>query len=345
MLTLFGTSSLAAAIRCSAIVTRTAVARPVSPARPSRRAVSPIAADRSERSDHAPSVAAGAQRTKRPPPPGMPGRPTTWACGRRRAVLKRFAAFALVVGVMAACAGCSTPRTAAGSLDQGKQRVTQLVLEVAHALPPTVQFRPPTEVGTQSCRKTLAGYDVGSTGAHRAQVPLIVYPPKNVLAASWLPRIEAVWAKAGYRLDRSRIHETRFPQVRAVTPDGYDVVATAFAPPPQGVTPQIDLYAVSQCLRGVVSAVRRRSSSRTPPPRPRRAPRATARQRRESASGRRSRPTPTVTAIAGTSRTHSARARPPPPHHHRAARPRRPTSGSTRPARAVSPTPRGPRPC
>jgi hypothetical protein len=124
------------------------------------------------------------------------------------------------------------------------------VLDAAKALPPTVRFRPPTEVGTEPCRKTIAGYVIGKTGAHRAQTGTIVYPKPNVIASTLLPKIEAAWTKAGYTVDRSRIHETRFPQVSATTPDGYDVSATAFVPPPAGVTPQIDLYAVSQCLRG-----------------------------------------------------------------------------------------------
>lgn len=165
----------------------------------------------------------------------------------------RFAAFACALTVILVASGCSTPRTASGTLDEGKQRVTQLVVDTAHALPANTTFDPPTEVGTQPCRKTFAGFATGTTGSHRAQVPLLVYPPANVLAEPLLADIEAAWKKAGYRLDRSRIHEDRFPQVGAVTPDGYEIVATAFAQPPPPaakVKPQIDLYAVSQCLRG-----------------------------------------------------------------------------------------------
>jgi hypothetical protein len=154
--------------------------------------------------------------------------------------------FALLLAV-AAGTGCSTPRTASGTLDQGKQHVVQLVLEAAHALPATVQFDPPTEVGTQPCRKSIAGYVVGKTGAHRAEVPLIIRTPASS-ARAMLGVIENAWTKAGYTLDRSRINETGFPQLRAHAPDGYDVVATAFVPPRS--PPQIDLYAVSQCLRG-----------------------------------------------------------------------------------------------
>ena len=161
----------------------------------------------------------------------------------------RFVAFAAALAIVA-CAGCSTPKTASGTLDEGKQRVDQLVLDAAHALPATSKFHPPTEVGTQPCRRTLAGYVVGKTGAHRAEVPLIVYPPAGAIASKWFSGIEAAWTKSGYAVNRSRINQTRFPQISATTPAGDTVTATAFDPPPTGVTPQIDLYAVSQCLRG-----------------------------------------------------------------------------------------------
>lgn len=153
----------------------------------------------------------------------------------------------LLVVVAATSSGCSTPRTASGTLHEGKQRVVELVLEAAHALPATVTFDPPTKVGTQTCRKTIAGYVTGKTGAHRAEVPLIVRMPKESPRAM-LGVIEAAWKKAGYTLDRSRINETGFPQLRAHAPAGYDVVATAFTRP--NAAHQIDLYAVSQCLRG-----------------------------------------------------------------------------------------------
>jgi hypothetical protein len=167
--------------------------------------------------------------------------------------IERFAAFACGVAAIVAASGCSSPRTASGTLEAGKQRVTALVLDAAHALPPATKFTPPTLVGTQVCRKSLAGFAAGTTGAHRAQVPLIVYPPADTPAEPLLADIEAAWKKSGYRLDRSRIHEDRFPQVSATTPDGFEVVATAFAQLPEPaptVTPQIDLYAVSPCLRG-----------------------------------------------------------------------------------------------
>ncbi len=162
----------------------------------------------------------------------------------------RLGALALVLVVALVGSGCSTPRTASGSLDEGKQRVTQLVLQAAHAVPATATFNPPTEVGTQPCRKTVAGYVYGRTGAHRAEVPLILKVPAGT-GRHLLDVIGAAWTKAGYELNRSRLGEDDFPQLRATTPDGYDVVATALTrPPAPGEKSTIDLYAVSQCLRG-----------------------------------------------------------------------------------------------
>jgi hypothetical protein len=152
----------------------------------------------------------------------------------------------LLAAVVAGTA-CSAPRTASGTLDEGKQRVTQLVLDAAHALPGIVTFSPPTKVGTQPCRKTVAGYVYGRTGAHRAEVPLIVAVPAGS-QLRYLRLIENLWAKAGYRVNRTRINESGFPQLSADTPDGDHVAATAFVPPRSPA--QIDLYAVSPCLRG-----------------------------------------------------------------------------------------------
>jgi len=156
-------------------------------------------------------------------------------------------ALSVLLGVVAAGTGCSTPHTAAGTLDDGRQRVTALVLEAAHALPATVAFTPPTKVGDQPCRKKVAGYVIGNTGAHRAEVPLLVKVPPGT-GKHLLDLIASAWSKAGYTLNRSRLGESGFPQLSADTPDGYHVVATALTRSAE--VSQIDLYAVSQCLRG-----------------------------------------------------------------------------------------------
>jgi hypothetical protein len=165
--------------------------------------------------------------------------------------LPRFAtAFVLLVAV-AGATGCSTPHTASGTLDQGRQRVTALVLEAAQALPATVTYAPPRAVGEQPCRKTLAGFVIGRTGAHRVEVPLLVKVPIGA-GRQVLDLIGAAWTHAGYAVNGARLGEVGFPQLRADTPDGYRVVATALTRPPgPGATSQqLDLYAVSPCLRG-----------------------------------------------------------------------------------------------
>jgi len=163
-----------------------------------------------------------------------------------RSVRRVIAPFVLL-GVVAVVSGCSTPHTAPGTLDEGRQRVTALVLEAAHALPATVTLTPPTKVGDVPCRKKVAGYVIGETGAHRAEVPLVVKVPPGT-GRHQLDVIGAAWSKAGYALNRSRLDESGFPQLSADTPDGYHVVATALTRSP--AQSQLDLYAVSQCLRG-----------------------------------------------------------------------------------------------
>jgi hypothetical protein len=110
-----------------------------------------------------------------------------------------------------------------------------------------VRYTPPTKVGTQPCRKTVLGYVIGRTGAHRAEVPLIVKVTPGT-GRHLLDVLGAAWEKSGYELNRSRLGEPGFPQLRAHTPDGYDVVATALTRSSE--QSQIDLYAVSQCLAG-----------------------------------------------------------------------------------------------
>jgi hypothetical protein len=153
----------------------------------------------------------------------------------------------LALAAALATGGCSTPKTASGTLDEGKERVTQLVLEAARELPAAEPFTPPTKVGTQPCRKTVFGYVTGRTGAHRAEVPLIVKVEPGT-GRQLLDVLADAWTNAGYDLDRSRIDEPGFPQLRARTPEGDEVVATALTR--SNEQSQIDLYGVSQCLRG-----------------------------------------------------------------------------------------------
>ena len=87
---------------------------------------------------------------------------------------------------------------------------------------------------------------IGTTGAHRAEVPLHRLPARRPTAAEVARRASRPRGRS--RATRSiapASTRARFPQISATTPDGYTVAATAFDPPPTGVTPQIDLYAVS----------------------------------------------------------------------------------------------------
>jgi hypothetical protein len=148
--------------------------------------------------------------------------------------------------------GCSTPKTASGTLDEGKERVTQLVVDAARKLPAAEPFVRPTKVGTQPCRRTVLGFVTGRTGAHRAEVPLIVKIEPGT-GRQLLDVLADGWVAAGYDLDRSRIDETGFPQLRARTPEGDEVVATALTRSKE--QSQIDLYAVSQCLADAASTL------------------------------------------------------------------------------------------
>jgi hypothetical protein len=157
----------------------------------------------------------------------------------------RRGAFALALAVAVVLGGCSTPKTASGTFAEGKERVTQLVLDAASELPAAEPFTPPTKVGAQPCKKTAFGFVIGRTGAHRAEVPLIVKVAPGT-GRQLLDELADAWTNAGYELDSSRLDEPGFPQLRAHTPDGDQVVATALTRSPE--LSQIDLYAVSQCL-------------------------------------------------------------------------------------------------
>src|SRR5262245_28431290 len=159
----------------------------------------------------------------------------------------RLGALTLALAAALFVGGCSTPKTASGTLDEGKARVKQLVVDAARELPAAEPFTPPTLVGTQPCRKTAFGYVIGRTGAHRAEVPLIVKVEPGT-GRQLLDVLADAWTNAGYDLDDSRLDEPGFPQLRAHTPDGDELVATALTRSSE--QSQIDLYAVSPCLRG-----------------------------------------------------------------------------------------------
>ncbi len=161
---------------------------------------------------------------------------------------RRPASLLLLVALTGCVSACSAPDTAAGTLTEGRSRVLALVNGAAATLPESAVFVPAQETGNVPCRRKFLGYTTGSTGAHRAEVPIVVnFEPNAVVDVNVvLDTIEQEWRDAGYAIDTSNRADQRFPKVRAVTPDGDEVVATAITGPP----PQLRLYSVSECLRG-----------------------------------------------------------------------------------------------
>jgi len=153
---------------------------------------------------------------------------------------------ALGATALLTAAGCSSPPSGTDSLAAGRARVLALVNEAASTLPASGVHPSPPATGTSPCKRTLLGYAVGNTGKHRVEAPILVRVDPNVDPKALLGPIEARWRAAGYTVDRSDIDDARYPKIRAQTPDGYDVVATALLTP----TRQLDLYATSKCLRG-----------------------------------------------------------------------------------------------
>jgi hypothetical protein len=150
---------------------------------------------------------------------------------------------ASLLGTAALGAGaCSEPDTGRDSLATGRERVSALVTDAARAIPVAVDMTPPSKTGEVTCRKRLLGYAIGTTGAHRVEVPLIVDIPEGTRAETLLPAIEEYWREQGYEVDRSDADDSRYPKLRAHV-DGYEVVATAFRE-----LPRVTFYAVSPCL-------------------------------------------------------------------------------------------------
>ena len=108
----------------------------------------------------------------------------------------------------------------------------QLVLEAAHALPADATFDPPTKVGSAGVPEDrLAGFVPATPGAHRAQVPLIVYTPPtrrrhDRCSADSRPR-----GRRRIQPRPSRRKEDRFPPSERRPRRRRSTFATAFAAP------------------------------------------------------------------------------------------------------------------
>ena len=144
-----------------------------------------------------------------------------------------------------ALAGCSTPAGGDDALADGRDRVKELVTDATETLPATVEPQTPFETGTVACRRKLLGYATGTTGRRRAEAPVLVPVPEGITPRSLLDPIAAQWEAKDYTIDRDGLSDERYPKIRATTPDGYEIVATAIMYGPR----RLDLYAVSKCLR------------------------------------------------------------------------------------------------
>jgi hypothetical protein len=151
---------------------------------------------------------------------------------------------ALIVAVVTLGTGCAgTPRIGDGSLADAKTRVTRLVRATGRALGPRAPVISVPAADELPCKKRFLGYAVGDTGAHQAELPVIVPLTGAVDGASLLPRVESFWRSRGYKIDRSGMSDHTFPKLRTRVGDTL-LVATGYVN-----LPEVNLYAVSPCVR------------------------------------------------------------------------------------------------
>jgi hypothetical protein len=120
-----------------------------------------------------------------------------------------------------------------------------LLTEALDVLPPGTDPTPADATGEVTCRKKFLGYAVGATGRHKIEAPVIVSLSDDADPRRLLEPLSALWRTRGYTLDDRDLDDKRHPKLRARTPDGYEIVATAITDQPR----RLHLYAVSQCLR------------------------------------------------------------------------------------------------
>lgn len=152
----------------------------------------------------------------------------------------------LIVTALLLGSGCAgTPRVAVGTLADAKTRVIALVKETGRAIGPRAPSVPVHGADELPCKKRFLGYVVGDTGAHRAEVPVVVQLTGTGDGASLLARIERYWRSRGFTIDRSGLSDHHFPKVRAHVDTGELLVATGYV----GL-PEVNLYGVSACFSG-----------------------------------------------------------------------------------------------
>jgi hypothetical protein len=164
---------------------------------------------------------------------------TPWA-RERAAIVGCLALFAL--GTLTAC---STPASGTDTTAAGQARLASLLGDVIETLPASADATTPDAHGAVTCRKKFLGYAVGTTGKNKVEVPVIVRLEPGTDPVPMLDPIEQRWRDQGYTIDLRDRDDKRYPKVRARTPDGYELIATAITDQPK----RLDLYGVSRCLR------------------------------------------------------------------------------------------------
>lgn len=148
--------------------------------------------------------------------------------------------------------GCSEPRTGSVRLPEGLEAAATLLDEAKAALPRYEQ-RDVTINDSKPCRKTFAGYAVGTTGGRQAEKAFIGWLDPGVPAEQGMRQVVGLWRAKGYevRTLESRADDGRFPKVVARTGD-YEITVVAFRDrftDQQGrQRAQVTLYARSDCL-------------------------------------------------------------------------------------------------
>ncbi len=165
---------------------------------------------------------------------------------------------ALVVG------GCSTPPTGPDTLAAGRRRVVELINDAGSVLPSHEQLGDTvrsdqrihlgfasvdaTGLDRERCYKKFLGFSMGSDGAEQPEVRTIVDFPLGTNPQKFLPIIERHWRSLGYRIDVSRLHNSRYPQVKAFA-GAYTIFATSLGDAAGfASSPRLTMYAVATCL-------------------------------------------------------------------------------------------------
>jgi hypothetical protein len=150
-----------------------------------------------------------------------------------------FVLFAVVL-----LAACTTPATGDDDYTVGSRVVAQLVHDAATSAATGASIDRPTH-GPVTCRRRVLGFAAGDAGSRKVESAESIDLPDDAPVRPMLERIANNWRSEGYDVDDAAIDDERFPKVSARVRNGYEVVATRLL-----AQHQLELYAVSRCLRG-----------------------------------------------------------------------------------------------